>query len=87
MLACIQLNIYKKIKVLGRPVINYIVNVERGYAAAINLQNLSQLNYTQDCGYNLKQFIILLYRWKLDGINLVLNINVALSLVSLSNAP
>ena len=37
MLAYIQLNIYKKIKVLGRPVINYIVDTERGYIAAANL--------------------------------------------------
>ena len=53
-LAYIQLNIYKKIKALGRPVINYIVDTERGHVAAVNLQNLSQLNYTQNCGYNLK---------------------------------
>ena len=37
MLAYIQLNIYKKIKVLGRPVINYIVDVERGYVITVNL--------------------------------------------------
>jgi len=37
MLAHAQLNIYKKIKVLGRPSINYIVDAERGYTAAINL--------------------------------------------------
>ena len=37
MLACTQSNIYKKIKAPGRPVINYIVDTERGYAAAINL--------------------------------------------------
>ena len=37
MLAYIQLNIYKKIKVLKQPGINYIVNVERGYMAIINL--------------------------------------------------
>jgi hypothetical protein len=36
-LAYIQLNIYKKIKALGRPVINYIVDAERGYTATINL--------------------------------------------------
>ena len=35
--AYIQLNIYKKIKALGQPVINYIVNTERGHMAAINL--------------------------------------------------
>ena len=54
MLAHIQSNMRKKIKVLGRPSINYIVDIERGHAAAVNLQNLSQLNYTQNCGYNLK---------------------------------
>ena len=37
MLAHAQLNIYKKIKVLGRPGINYIINMERGYTAIINL--------------------------------------------------
>ena len=37
MLACVQLNIYTKIKVPGRPIINYIVDTERGYAATINL--------------------------------------------------
>ena len=37
MLACVQLNIFKKIKVLGRPGINYMVDAERGYAAVINL--------------------------------------------------
>jgi hypothetical protein len=37
MLAYIQLNMYKKIKVLGRPGINYIVDMEKGYTAAINL--------------------------------------------------
>ena len=37
MLAYVQLNIRKKIKVLGRPVINYIVDMERGYTAVINL--------------------------------------------------
>ena len=36
-LACVQSNIYKKIKALGRPIINYIINTERGYIAAINL--------------------------------------------------
>jgi hypothetical protein len=45
MLAYIQLNIYKKIKVLGRPSINYIVDAEKGHVAAINLQNLSLLSY------------------------------------------
>jgi hypothetical protein len=45
MLVYIQLNIHKKIKVLGRPDINYIVNTEKGHAAAINLQNLFQLSY------------------------------------------
>ncbi len=45
MLARVQLNMRKKIKVLGRPGINYMVDVERGHIAAINLQSLSQLNY------------------------------------------
>ena len=36
-LVYVQLNIYKKIKALGRPVINYIVDTERGHVAAINL--------------------------------------------------
>jgi hypothetical protein len=36
-LAYIQSNMYKKIKVLRRPSINYIVDVEKGYIAAINL--------------------------------------------------
>ena len=54
MLACVQLNIYKKIKILGRPSINYIVDVKRGYITAINLQTLSQLDYMQNCGYNLE---------------------------------
>ena len=54
MLARVQLNIYKKIKAPGRPVINYIMDIERGYIAAVNLQNLSQLNHTQNCGYNLE---------------------------------
>ena len=36
-LARTQLNVYKKIKVLGRPGINYIVDMERGHAATINL--------------------------------------------------
>ena len=53
-LAHTQLNIYKKIKVLGRPGINYIVDTERGHIAAANLQSLSQLNHIQNCGYNLK---------------------------------
>ena len=78
---------HKKIKVLGRPSINYIVDAERGYTAAVNSQSLSRLNYTQNYGYNLKQLIILLRRRKLDGTNLVLSIDVALSLVSLSNTP
>ena len=37
MLAYIQLNIYKKIKVLERPSINYIINMDRGHIAAVNL--------------------------------------------------
>ena len=37
MLACVQLNIYKKIKALGRLVITYIVDAERGYVVAVNL--------------------------------------------------
>ena len=37
MLARTQLNMRKKIKVLGRPSINYIINTERGYTAAVNL--------------------------------------------------
>ena len=77
----------KKIKVLGRPSINYIVDTEREYAAAVNSQSLSRLNHTQNYGYNLKRLIILLYRRKLDSINLVLSIDMALSLVLLSNAP
>ena len=32
----IQLNIYKKIKAPGRPIINYIVDIERGHTAIIN---------------------------------------------------
>ena len=36
-LAHVQLNMRKKIKVLGRPGINYIVDVERGHTAAVNL--------------------------------------------------
>ena len=36
-LAYTQLNIYKKIKVLGRPSINYIVDMERGHTATVNL--------------------------------------------------
>ena len=36
-LAHTQLNIYKKIKVLGQPGINYIINAEREYTATINL--------------------------------------------------
>ena len=44
----------KKIKVLGQPSINYIVDAERGYTATINSQTLSQLDYIQNCGYNLK---------------------------------
>ena len=87
MLARAQSNIYKKIKVLGWPVINYIVDTERGHTATINSQSLFRLNYTQNYGYNLKQLIILLRRRKLDSINLVLSIDVALSLVSLSNVP
>ena len=72
---------------LGRPSINYIVDTERGHIAAVNSQSLSQLDYTQNCGYNFKRLVILLYRRKLDSINLVLSIDVALSLVLLSNAP
>ena len=87
MLAHAQLNMHKKIKVPGQPGINYVVDVERGHVAAANLQSLFQLNYMQNCGYNFKQLIILLCRWKLNGINLVLSIDVALSLVLLSNAP
>jgi hypothetical protein len=87
MLAYIQLNIYKKIKVPGRPGINYVINAEKGYTAAINLQNLSLLSYTQNYSCNLKRLIILLHRWQLDGTNLVLSIDMALSLVSLLNAP
>ena len=45
MLARAQLNIYKKIKVLGRPGINYIVDTEKGYIATINSQNLFLLSY------------------------------------------
>jgi hypothetical protein len=45
-LAYTQLNIYKKIKVLGQPGINYIVDAEKGHTAAINLQNLSPLSHT-----------------------------------------
>ena len=86
-LARAQLNIYKKIKVPGRPSINYIINVERGHTATINLQTLSQLDYMQNCSYNLKQLIILLYRRKLDSTNSVLSIDMALNLISLSNAP
>jgi hypothetical protein len=44
-LAYIQLNIRKKIKVLGWPSINYIIDTEKGHVAAINLQNLSLLSY------------------------------------------
>ena len=77
----------KKIKVLGRPGINYIVDAERGHTAAVNSQSLSKLNYMQNYGYNLKRLIILLRRRKLDSINLVLSIDVALSLVLLSNTP
>ena len=36
-LACVQSNIYKKIKAPGQPVINYIVDTERGHIAAVNL--------------------------------------------------
>ena len=36
-LAYIQSNIYKKIKILKQPIINYIVDIERGYIAIINL--------------------------------------------------
>jgi len=61
-LAHAQLNIRKKIKVPGRPGINYIVDTEKGHIAAINSQNLSPLSYTQNCGCNLKQLVILLYR-------------------------
>jgi len=44
-LAYIQLNIYKKIKVLEWPSINYIIDIERGHIAAANSQSLSQLDY------------------------------------------
>jgi hypothetical protein len=77
----------KKIKVLGRPSINYIVDAERGHAAAANSQSLSQFDHTQNCGYNLERLVILLRRRKLDGTNSVLSMDVASSLVSLSNAP
>jgi len=60
MLACVQLNMRKKIKVLRRLGINYVVDTERGHAAAVNSQSLSQLDYTQNCGYNLERLIILL---------------------------
>ena len=53
-LAYIQSNIYKKIKVPRRPGINYIIDVKRGHIAAVNSQSLSQLNYTQNYSYNLK---------------------------------
>ena len=53
-LARIQLNIRKKIKVPGRPSINYIVDTERGHTATANSQSLFQLNYTQNYGYNFK---------------------------------
>ena len=36
-LAYIQLNMRKKIKVLGQPSINYIINIKRGYIATTNL--------------------------------------------------
>ena len=36
-LAYAQSNMYKKIKVPERPVINYIIDVERGYVVAVNL--------------------------------------------------
>ena len=87
MLAHTQLNMHKKIKVPGQPSINYIMDAERGHAAATNSLSLSQLNHTQNCSYNFKQLIILLCRQKLDGTNSVLSIDMALSLVSLSNAP
>jgi len=45
MIARIQLNICKKIKVPGRPSINYIVDAEKGHIAAINSQSLSPLSY------------------------------------------
>ena len=35
-LACVQLNMRKKIKVPGQPGINYVVDVERGHVAATN---------------------------------------------------
>ena len=87
MLARVQLNIRKKIKVLGRPGINYIVDAEKGHTATINSQNLSLLSHTQNYGCNLKQLIILLRRRQLDSTNSVLSIDVALSLVLLPNAP
>ena len=87
MLAHTQLNMRKKIKVPGRPSINYIVNAEKGHTAATNSQSLSLLSHTQNYSYNLEQLIILLYRRQLDSINSVLSIDMALSLMSLSNAP
>ena len=36
-LAYTQSNIHKKIKALGRPIINYIVDAEKGYRTTINL--------------------------------------------------
>jgi hypothetical protein len=77
----------KKIKVPGRPSINYIVDIEKGHIATINSQNLSPLSHTQNYSCNLKRLIILLYRRQLDSINSVLSIDVALSLVSLPNTP
>ena len=87
MLARVQLNMRKKIKAPGRPGINYIIDTERGHTVATNSQSLSQLNHTQNCGYNLKRLIILLSRRKLNSINLILSIDVVLSLVLLSNVP
>ena len=78
---------YKKIKVLGWPGINYVVDVEKGYIAAINSQSLSPLSYTQNCGCNLKRLVILFYKQQLDGTNSALSIDVASSLVSLPNTP
>jgi hypothetical protein len=87
MLARAQSNMRKKIKVPGRPGINYVVDAERGHAAAANSQSLSPLGHTQNCGCNLERLVILLRRRQLDGTNSVLSMDVASSLVSLSNAP
>jgi len=87
MLARAQLNIRKKIKIPGRPGINYIVDTEKGHTATINSQNLSPLSHIQNYSCNLKQLVILLYRRQLDSTNSVLSIDMALSLISLPNTP